>query len=81
MENEDMIGCEGWHAKETILAALALLDERGTNREVTLAMAIVKEGFTADEKGDYVSSYELVQRALWADSISARQGTQEDYLS
>lgn len=67
---------EGWRAKDSILAALALLDERGTSPDVSLAMAIVEEGFTAAERGDSVSSFELLQRARWAYRIGASEGTE-----
>jgi hypothetical protein len=69
MANEDMKASEEWRTKDAILSALALLDERGTNRDVSLAMAIVEESFNTAERGESVSSFEILQRARWADSI------------
>jgi hypothetical protein len=71
MANKNMKGSEGWSTKDVILTALAQLDKRGTNREVSLAMAIVQEAFTAEERGESVGSFELFQRASWAESIGA----------
>lgn len=71
MANENIKSRNGWRAKDAIIAALAMMDERGTNRDVSLAMAIVEEGFNAAERGESVSSFELLQRARWADSIGA----------
>lgn len=77
MANEDMKGSEGWRTKDAILSALALLDERGTNCNVSLAMAIVQEGFTVAERGESLSSFELLQRARWVDGIGACEGAEE----
>lgn len=58
-------------SKDVMLDALALLDERGTNRDVSLAMAVVQEAFNAANRGESVGSFELLQRARWADDIGA----------
>lgn len=76
MANEDMSGCDFWRAKDLILSALALLDERGINRDVSLAMAIVQEGFDVSVKDESVGPFELLQRARWADGIADSNGAE-----
>ena len=66
MANKDMKGSEGWVSEDVIIAALALLDERGTNHTVSVAMGVVREAFNAARRGESVGSYELLQRVLWA---------------
>ena len=62
----------GGALRDTIIGSLALLDERGGDERISIAMAIVREAFSASVNGEDVGCHELLQRARWADSSETR---------
>lgn len=50
--------------RQRLLAALSMLDQRGTNHRVTEAMSIVFEGFESLIANDNASTEELYKRGI-----------------